>query len=89
MKNLTRPTIRLHFMRHKRVVIDTTHGPLPCRHLTMHIKSDASETSQKLYSVLTEDVPKIVRKAHQDVKAHQCVQYVEVIGIAANKLYRN
>ena len=23
------------------------------------------------------------------VKAHQCAQYVEVIGIAANKLYRN
>ena len=40
MKNLTGPIIRLHFMRHNKVVIDTTH-------LTMQIKSALSQTRAK------------------------------------------
>ena len=47
MKNLTGPNIRLHFMRHNSVVIDTTHGLIHFSHFTLQVKSTASETSAK------------------------------------------
>ena len=43
LKNLTRPIIGLHFMRHNSVVIDTTHGLIYFPHLAMQIKSAAME----------------------------------------------
>ena len=47
MKNLTGPIIGLHFMRHKSVVIDTRHGLIHFRQLTMQAKNAAIETSAK------------------------------------------
>ena len=52
MKNLTGPIIRLHFMRHNSVVIDTTHGLIHFPHLTMQVKSALSQTSAKPQAVL-------------------------------------
>ena len=45
--NMTKTIIRLHFMRHNSVVIDATHGLINFSHLTMQVKSAASETSAK------------------------------------------
>ena len=38
MKNLTEPSLGLHFMRHNNVVIDTTHGIMHFLHLKMPAK---------------------------------------------------
>ena len=46
MKNLTGPIIRLHFMRHNSVVIDTTHGLIHFPQLTMQTKNAAIESKQ-------------------------------------------
>ena len=54
-------------MRHKRVVIDLTHGLLHCRQLTMQIKSDATKTSPKLQSILTNDVLTISPRTPQTI----------------------
>ena len=51
MKKLT-GTIGLHFMRNNRVVIDTTHGLIHFPHLTMQVKTAASETTTKLQPVI-------------------------------------
>ena len=45
MKNLTRPIIGLHFMRHNSVVIDITHGFIRFPHLTMEVESALSQTN--------------------------------------------
>ena len=45
MKNLTKPNMGLHFMRHNSVVIDTTHGLIHFPHLTMQAKNAAIEAS--------------------------------------------
>ena len=45
MKNLTRPNIGLHIMRHNSVVIDTTHGLIHFPHLKMQVKSALSQMS--------------------------------------------
>ena len=55
MKNLTGPVIRLHFMRHNSVVIDTTHGLIHFPHLTMQVKSALNQTSTKPQVVLIHD----------------------------------
>ena len=55
MKNLTGPIIGLHSIRHKRVVIDTTHCLIHFPHLTMQVKSALSQTSVKLQAVLIHD----------------------------------
>ena len=52
MKNLTGPTIGLHFLRHKSVVDDTTHDLIHFPHLTMQVKSALSQTSAKPQAVL-------------------------------------
>ena len=55
MKNLTGLIIRLHFMRHNSVVIDTTHGLIHFPHLTMQGKSASSQASAKPQAVLIHD----------------------------------
>ena len=55
MKNLTGPIIKLHFMRHNSVVIDTTHGIIHFPHLTLQVKGALSQTSFKLQVVLIHD----------------------------------
>ena len=52
MKNLTGPTIGLHFMKHNTVVIDTTHGLIHFPHLTMQVKNASSQASAKPQPVL-------------------------------------
>ena len=52
MKKLTGPIIGLHFMRNNSVVIDTTHGLIHFQHLTMQVKTAASETTTKLQPVI-------------------------------------
>ena len=47
MKNLTGPIIGFHFLRHNSVVIDTTHGLIHFRQLTMQVKSALSQTIAK------------------------------------------
>ena len=48
MKNPIGPYIGSHFMRHNSVVIDTTHSLIHFPHLTMQVKTAASETSAKV-----------------------------------------
>ena len=55
MTNLTGPIIGLHFMKHNRVVIDTTHGLIHFPHLTVQVKSTSSQTSAKPQLVLIHD----------------------------------
>ena len=65
MKNLTRPIIGLHFMRHNSVVIDTTHGLIHFPHLTMQVKSALTQTSAKPHAVLINDnitIPQMTTK---------------------------
>ena len=45
----------LHFMRHKSVIIDTTHGLVHFPDLTKEVQSAASKTSAKHQSVHTDD----------------------------------
>ena len=58
-KNLTSPITGLQFMRHSSVVIDTTHGLIHFRHLTMQVKRSASESSAKPQAVLADDALRI------------------------------
>ena len=55
MKNLTGPTIGLHFMRRNSVVIDTIHGLIHFPHLTMQVKSALTQKvlNPKLFSSTT------------------------------------
>ena len=46
MKKLTGPIIRLHFMKNKSVVIDTTHSLTHFPHLTIQVKSASSEKTK-------------------------------------------
>ena len=65
MKNLTGPIIRLHFMRHNSVVIDTRHGFIHFPHLTMQVKSGLSQTSVTPQAVLIHDnitIPQMTTK---------------------------
>ena len=55
MKNLTGPTIGLHFMGHNIVVIDTTHGLIHFPHLTKEAINAASEASAKPQPVFLQD----------------------------------
>ena len=55
MKTLKGPSLGLHFMRHNRVVIDTTHGLIQFPHLTMPAKNTVIETSAKLQHILIRD----------------------------------
>ena len=66
MKNLRGPIIRLHFMRHNTVVIDTTHGLIHFPHLTMQVKSASSQVSAKPQPVLVHDsitIPQMTTKS--------------------------
>ena len=65
MKNLTGPIIGLHFIRHNRVVIDTTHGLIHFPHLKMQVKSALSQTSAQPQAVLIHDsitIPQMTTK---------------------------
>ena len=55
MKYLTELIIDLHFMRHSSVLIDTTHGLIHFPHLTMQVRSGASQTDAKPQAVFTHD----------------------------------
>ena len=55
MKKLTGPTSGLHFMRNNSVVIDTTHGLILFPHLTMQVKTAASETTTKPQPVILDE----------------------------------
>ena len=59
MKNLTRPILGLHFMRHNSVVIDTAHGLIHFPHLTMPAKKTANETAAKPQPVPIQDNTKV------------------------------
>ena len=52
MKNLTRPTIGLHFIRNNSVVTDATHGLIHSPLSTMQVKRALSQTSAKTQAVL-------------------------------------
>ena len=54
-KKLTGPITGLHFMRITSVVIDTTHGLIYFRHLTMQVKPALSQTSTKPQPIITDD----------------------------------
>ena len=65
MKNLTALIIRLNFMKHKSVVIDTTHGLIHFPHLTMRVRSASSQASAKPQLVLIHGsitIPQMTRK---------------------------
>ena len=65
MKNLTRPIIGLHFMKHNSVLIDTTHGLIHFPHLTMQVKSASSQAIAKPQPVLIHDsitIPQMTTK---------------------------
>ena len=73
MKNLTGPIKGLHFMRHKSVVIDTTHGLIHFPHLTMQVKNTLSQTSGKRQAVLIRDsikIPQITTKTNTAIVDH-------------------
>ena len=55
MKNLTGPIIGWHFLRHNKVVIDTTNGLKHFPQITVRVKTAVSQTSAKSQSVLTEN----------------------------------
>ena len=55
MKNLTRPTIGLHFIRRNSVVIDTIHCLVLFRHLTMQVKTASTETTTEAQTVIIGD----------------------------------
>ena len=65
LKNLTGPIIGLQFMRHKSVVVDTTHDLILLPHLTMQVKGALSQTSAKPSAVLFHDsitIPQMTTK---------------------------
>ena len=65
MKNLTGSIIRLHFMKHNGLVIDTTHGLIHFPHLTMQVKNASSQASAKLQPFLIHDsttIPQMTTK---------------------------
>ena len=65
VKNLTGTFIGLHFMRHKSMVVDTTHGLLHFSYLTMQVKNALSQTRAKPQLVLIHDritIPQITTK---------------------------
>ena len=55
MKNMTGPITGLHFIRNNSIFIDKTHDSIDFQHLTMQVKSSASETSAKPQSLFTDD----------------------------------
>ena len=72
-KNLTGPIIRLHFMRHNSVVIETTHALIHFPHLTMQVKSESSKTSAKPQSFFIHDsiaVPPMTTKTVTAIVDH-------------------
>ena len=66
---LTGPIIRLHFMRHNSVVIDTTHDLTHFPHLTMQIKIVSSGTSAKPQAVLVHDSITVPPKTARTITA--------------------
>ena len=65
MKSLTGAIIRLHFMEHNSVVLDTTHGIIHFPHLTIQVKSASSQASAKPQPVLIHDsitIPQMTTK---------------------------
>ena len=65
MKNLTRPVIGLHFIKHNSVVIDTTHGLIHFPHMTMQVKSASRQASAKSQPVLIHEsvtIPQMTTK---------------------------
>ena len=73
LKNLTGPIVRVHFMRHNNVVIDTTHDLIHFPHLTMQVKSALSGTSAEPRAVLIHDsltVPPMTKKTITDFVDH-------------------
>ena len=69
MKNLTGPIIGLHFMRHKSVVIDTTHDLIHFPHLTVQVKSALTQTSAKPQVVLIHDSITIPQQTTKTITA--------------------
>ena len=55
LKDLTRPIIGLHYMRHNSVVIDTTHGLIHFPLLAMGVKNASSQKSAKTPAFLIHD----------------------------------
>ena len=69
MKNLTGPTVGLHFMGYNSVVIDTTHGLIHFPHLTMQTKYGAIKTSAKPHPVFIHDNTKIPQMTTKTITA--------------------
>ena len=67
-KNLTGPTLGLHFMKHNSLFIDITHGLIHFPHLKRPAKNTAIETSAKPLLVFIHDntiVPPMTKKQLQ------------------------
>ena len=72
-KNLTRPIIGLHFLRHNSVLIDTTHGLIHFSHLTMQVKSASRQISAKPQAVLIQNsitIPQMTTKTFKAIVDH-------------------
>ena len=69
MKNLTGSIKGLHFVRHNKVVIDTTHGLIHFPHLTMQVKSALTQTSAKTQAVLIHDSITIPQQTTKTITA--------------------
>ena len=69
VKKLTGPIIRLHFMRHKSVLIDISHGFFQFPHLTMQVKTANGEKNAKPQPVLSNDITTIAPMTTKTVDA--------------------
>ena len=69
MKKLTGPIVALHFMRNKRVVMDTTHSLKHFTHLTMQVKTASTETTAKPQLLMADDALKIPPRTTETIAA--------------------
>ena len=69
MKKLTGPYIGLHFIRNKRVVIDTTQGLIQLPHLTMQVKTASNEPNSNPQAVLTDGALTILPRTTKTITA--------------------
>ena len=55
VSQITRPKIRLHFLKNNSVVIDTTQGLMHFPHLILQVKTASSKTTTNSQPVMTDD----------------------------------
>ena len=69
MKKLTRPPIRLHFIKKNRLVIDTTRGLIRLPHLATQFETASSETTTKPQPIITADALTIPPRTTKTITA--------------------